>query len=140
MSGVIESHSLEQTIPLADAVVIAVPVEPHERFVVIDIAPPGKKPSEEFPSFRRYLHRFRVEEVLYGTVDVGSEIEVDTASWGYLLKAHKKRYLDKIHKILRIDQYEGSLTQGDVKREPRRILLLRGNPGGGRSRSCSPVI
>src|SRR5688572_6233482 len=103
----------------SEAVVVARPLDPPHRFVDIPISPDGAHPS-----FRRILYRYRVEEVLQGKVEAGSGIEVDNPAWGYDLTVHKKRYLEGVNKITIHEAYESSLTQEDLKADPRQILLL----------------
>lgn len=124
MSGVLHSFTLESTLPGTTVVVVATPADPPHRVVKISIVPKGKRPSKAYPPYRQQLHRYRIEEVLFGEAAAGTEIEVETTS-GVTLEAHRLYHVEKISKILPYDQYESSLTDDDRKGDPRRILLLR---------------
>jgi hypothetical protein len=119
MSGRLEPVTLEEAMARTEAVVVARPLEPEIRRIEIPLTPDGKHPP-----FGRILYRFRVEEVLKGELAAGEEIEVDNPSWGYDLVVHRKRYLEGVNKITIHESYESSITNEELKADPRRILLL----------------
>lgn len=127
MSGRRVVVPLEETIARSDAVVVAVPADPPERVIEISVAP-------QLPAYPRRLHRYRIEEVLFGNQAPGAEIEVDRGSWGYFLEAHKLRHLKQINKILLYETYESTLTGEEP--DPRRILLIKEGSDGAWEFAC----
>lgn len=123
MSGVLHKFTLEQTLPRTNVVVVATPADPPHRFEEISITPGGGPPTEEYPAFRRQFLRYRVDEVLFGDAPTGDVIEVERSS-GVTLGAHELYHVKKVSKILAYEEYETSLTDKDVEKDPRRILLL----------------
>ena len=109
----IEKVSLEQLVGSSELVIVARPAEPPERREKIDITPPGKKPSKEFPPYFRVRRRYVVEEILYSTsraasvippfpgqvrVDdtpaLGAVMEIDAECFKYELDVHRMWYVD----------------------------------------------
>jgi hypothetical protein len=129
MSDWREPVTLEEAARRAEVVLVATPGRPDHRVQRISITPGGGPPTEKYPDFGRVLYRYRVEEVLWskGSRELprpGTEIEIDSASWGYDFTVHKKRHLEGVNKITIHEDYQPSGAAEEGAEDPRRILFL----------------
>jgi hypothetical protein len=142
MSNYLKKVTFKCLVEFSELVIVARPAEPPEMEEEIDITPPGSEPSAALPPFIRVRRRFVVEEILQpksrkpppppsvrltmtrdATPALGDVIEVDSASHDKDLGEHRKRYVEKVDKIMIHERYDPEDLP--EKRSSSRLVFLR---------------
>lgn len=100
----------EALLALSSTVIIAEPASPHRVPETVPVVEAGK----EYPPYQMEVLRYRVREVLYGSVSPGDTIEVVPATQARQLKVHRAQVTSGVAPSLYVERYRG--IRGDKDR------------------------